>query len=245
MFYSEVKAPDGTATRRLHEGGQIAIGSNAGCELYIARAASVHATVDLRVSYSMLTIRAALTYDGVAADTGEHVVKMPLSLAVADYAITIRDITPPRFEASYGAIAAEEAALVDAIVTGDVASRLVYGDWLEARGDHARAEIVRRLAAGEKPDADLLLLLAPTNVRWRARVLEPVIEHCPRAAGQGACPGHWGALERTGRADMRRCDRCAKLALYCVDTTQAEEHRAAGGVVVFDPFAARDRWPPR
>jgi uncharacterized protein (TIGR02996 family) len=250
MFLVEITAPDGSIKRQLEQPGSLAIGSNAGCAVRIAQAASIHARIELRVAHSSITVSANAELDGDDAGDRERVMMMPLSIGIAGHKIVIRDITPPRFEASYGAIAAEEAALVDAIVTGDVASRIVYADWLEERGDHARAEIVRRLAAGEKPDAELLLLLAPTNVRWRARILEPVIEGCPRArlAGSGAdvaCPGHWGALERTGRADMRRCDRCLKLAQYCVDGTQAHEHRAAGGVVVFDPFSTRELWRPR
>ena len=123
------------------------------------------------------------------------------------------------------------------IVTGDIASRMIYADWLEGRGDVDRADIVRRLAEGGALDAQLLLALAPTNVRWRARVLEPAIEQCARED----CNRHWGALERTARADLRRCGRCTKLALYCVNAGQAAEHRSNGGVVVYDPFASRTR----
>ena len=41
--------------------------------------------------------------------------------------------------------------------------------------------------------------------------------------------------------DLRRCGRCTKLALYCVNAGQAAEHRSNGGVVVYDPFASRTR----
>jgi uncharacterized protein (TIGR02996 family) len=236
MFFVEVVAPDRTVQRQLFRGGEITIGSRDGNHLIVAGAAPVHATILLGNAYSMVSAAAPLELDGLTI-TEARPIKMPLELDVAGHTIRVRDVTPPLFEASYHPISAEEAALVDAIVTGDVASRMIYADWLEGRGDHARADIVRRLAEGDPPDHDLLLALAPTNVRWRARVLEPTIEHC----AVDGCPRHWGALERSGRADMRRCERCTKLALYCVSSGQAAEHRRAGGVIVYDPFAPRPR----
>jgi uncharacterized protein (TIGR02996 family) len=236
MFFVEVVAPDRTAQRELFTGGNITIGSRDDSHVVVDGAAPVHVTISLRIAHSTLSAAAPLEVGGVTM-TGNHQIQMPLVLGIAGHTIAIRDITPPLFEASYNPISAEEAALVDAIVTGDVASRMIYADWLEGRGDLARADIVRRLAEGGPPDHELRLALAPTNVRWRARVLEPTIEGCP----DDGCPRHWGALERSGRADMRRCDRCAKLALYCVNAAQAAEHRRAGGVVVYDPFATRTR----
>jgi uncharacterized protein (TIGR02996 family) len=234
MFLVEVVAPDQSVQRQLHEGGNLTIGSSDNCYLVLAGAAPLHVTIQLQITYSSLTTKAPIEYQGAMIE-GERQLAFPLKLAIAGHQISIRDVTPQLFEASYQPISAEEAALVDAIVTGDVASRMIYADWLEARGDLERAEIVRRLAEGAPVDHELELALAPTNVRWRARILEPTIEGCKVAD----CPGHWGALERTGRADMRRCDRCAKLVLYCVNVPQAEEHRRARGLVVFDPFVSR------
>lgn len=238
MFFVEIVAPDRTAQRELFAGGDITIGSRDNSHVIVDGAAPIHATVSLRNAYATVIAAAPLELGGITI-TGTHQIQMPVEFGVAGHTITVRDITPPLFEASYQPISAEEAALVDAIVTGDVASRMIYADWLEGRGDLARADIVRRLAEGGPPDHEVLLALAPTNVRWRARVLEPTIEHCP----DDGCPRHWGALERSGRADVRRCDRCAKLALYCVNAAQAAEHRRAGGVVVYDPFATRTRPP--
>ena len=234
MFFVEVVAPDRTVTRELFVGGDIKIGSRNDNHIEIIEAISHHVTISLRAAYCEVIAHAEIELDGVAVTGARHQVRLPIKLRIADYSIEIRDVTPPLFEASYAPISAEEAALVDAIVTGDVATRMIYADWLEGRGDLARADIVRRLAEGAELDSDLLLALAPTNVRWRARVLEPPIEKCKK----GDCPRHWGALERSGRADVRRCDRCAKLALYCVNAAQAAEHQKAGGVVVYDPFAS-------
>ena len=242
MFLVEVTAPNGSVQRQLVSQMRLSIGSGPKCVIQVPGASALHAHVDLRVAYSTIACvgTSEVMIDGVLA-SAERLASMPAQIRVAEHTIAIRDVTPPRFEASYGAIAPEEAALVDAIVTGDVASRIVYADWLEERGDTARADIVRRLAEGEQPDGELLVELARTNVRWRARVLEPAIEGCPRlvVSGPEQCPGHWGALERSGRADMRRCATCTKLVLYAVDNAQAKEHQDAGGNVVFDPFAVR------
>jgi uncharacterized protein (TIGR02996 family) len=234
MFFVEVVAPDRRVRRELFKGGDITIGSRSDNHIVIIEAIRHHVTISLRAAYCELVAMAELELDGVLVTGTQHQVRLPLKLRIADHSIEISDVTPTLFEASYQPISAEEAALVDAIVTGDVASRMIYADWLESRGDLARADIVRRLAEGAALDAELLLALAPTNVRWRARVLEPPIQQCRNSE----CPRHWGALERSGRADVRRCDRCAKLALYCVNAAQAAEHKKAGGVVVYDPFAA-------
>lgn len=235
MYLVEVVAPDRTVKRELFAGGDITIGSRSDNHIVIIDAVRDHAKISLSAAYCELVALAELELAGVSVTGARHQVRLPLDLRIAEHAIKIRDITPPLFEASYAPISAEEAALVGAIVTGDVASRMIYADWLEGRGDLERADIVRRLAEGAPMDSELQLALAPTNVRWRARVLEPTIELCRNKE----CPRHWGALERTGRADIRRCDRCAKLALYCVNAAQAAEHQKAGGVVVYDPFAAK------
>jgi uncharacterized protein (TIGR02996 family) len=238
MFLVEVTAPDGTTRRSLAQRTALTLGSGPGNTVTVPGSKVEHATITLRAAYSEVSCKrdAEVMVDGTPFVGGEHLAQMPATLVIAGHTIVIRDVTAPRFEASYGAIAPAEAALVDAIVTGDAASRIVYADWLEERGETSRAEIVRRLADGESPDGELLVELARTNVRWRARVLEPAIEGCTRAD----CPKHWGLLERNVRADMRRCATCTKLVLYAVDNGQAKEHQSDGGKVVFDPFAVRD-----
>jgi uncharacterized protein (TIGR02996 family) len=235
MFLVELRVEDRVERRQLVTRNRLSIGGASLDDVRIAGAVPAHVVVTLGATYATLVVGATIEHAGTTYAPGDHMLAMPVTFGIAGHTVTLLDVTPPMFEASYLPISPEEAALVDAIVTGDTASRMIYADWLEGRGDLERAEIVRRLAEGDGPDKELLVALAPTNVRWRARILEPAIEQCTRAD----CPRHWGALERTGRADLRRCDRCAKLALYCVNGPQAREHRAAGGVVVFDPFATR------
>ena len=235
MFLVEVWVEARLEQRRLVTRRDLSIGSGAGDHVPIPGTVPTQVRVELGATYATFELNGPIEHSGMAYKRGERMFAMPVTFTIAGHTVALRDVRPPLFEASYNPISPEEAALVDAIVTGDIASRMIYADWLEGRGDLERADIVRRLAEGDAPDQELLVALAPTNVRWRARILEPTIEHCKR----DDCPKHWGALERTARADLRRCERCTKLVLYCVNGGQAAEHRKAGGVVVFDPFAPR------
>jgi len=238
MFALDIESPDGTKRRFVTTARAISIGSGATCDVTLpGTSAHIRIVLDQR-GYTLED----LAPEGSELEdhdfTERPSARLPQTLKLAGYTIAFIDLQPPLFEASYGPIAREEAVLVDGIVTGDTASRVVYADWLEERGEVGRAAIVRELVAGGRPDLEMLERLVPTNVRWRARVLEPAIEACPRGA---ACVGHWGKLEGCRRADLRRCGACTKLVLYCVNVPQARAHVAAGGTVVFDPFVLR--WP--
>ena len=239
MFALDIKSPDGTTRRVVTTARALLIGSGATCDVTLPGTAARHVRLVLeRYGYTIEDLSRA----GISVERREvtqwRSARVPETIKLAGYTIACIDLQPPWFEASYGAIAPEEAALVEGIISGDTASRLVYADWLEERGDVGRAAIVRELIEGRRPDLEMLERLVPTNVRWRVRVLEPAIEVCPRRA---ACVGHWGKLEHSGRANLRRCGACAKLVLYCVDAGQAREHMAARGTVVFDPLVVR--WP--
>ena len=245
MFVLDITSPDRATRRFVTTAHALLFGSDAACAVTLPGAAARHVRVALDPhGYTVEDLSSAGIEVGHHEVTSWHAARLPEVIRFAGYTIACIDTQPPLFEASYGAIAREEALLVDAIITGDAASRLVYADWLEERGDVGRAAIVRDLVGGRRPDVELLERLVPTNVRWRARVLEPPIEACPR---QAACVGHWGKLERCERADLRRCGACTKLVRYCVGAGQAREHIAAGGTVVFDPFVVRwpDDLPPR
>lgn len=239
MFALDIESPDGTTRRFVTTARTISIGSAATCDVTLPGTSALHIRIVL--DQRGYTIE-ELVHEGSELEDHDFTqwrsARVPEKLKLAGYMIAFIDLQPPFFEASYGPIAREEAALVDGIVTGDTASRVVYADWLEERGEVGRAAIVREFVAGARPDLEMLERLVPTNVRWRARVLEPAIEACPRGE---ACVGHWGKLEGYRRADLRRCGACTKLVLYCVDVPQARAHVAAGGTVVFDPFVLR--WP--
>jgi len=236
VFTIFVSGPD-RSTSHVIAGHTATIGSSETADVRIAGADAMHAriVIDRGVAHFEPVGHAFL---GERRIEGRQELWHDHRIAIAGHRVGLVSVAPRQFEASYGAIDAAEAALVDAIIGAEEASRLVYADWLDDRGD-PRARLVRELESGSKPDPDQLAQLVPTNVRWRARVLQPPIEGCRRG---DTCPGHWGGLaQRAGRADLRTCMTCTKLVLYAVDPAQAREHLGHGGTVVLDALALR--WP--
>jgi uncharacterized protein (TIGR02996 family) len=140
----------------------------------------------------------------------------------------------------------EERLLADIVAT-DAASRLVYADWLEGRGQLARAEFLRLqeelVSTPEVPGWELRSerlreLALGIDVQWRRKVARPAVEGCPTKFSL-KCPKEWGALEPTGRSNIRRCNACARDVYYCLDVGQAREHAARGQCVAVDLRATR------
>lgn len=135
-----------------------------------------------------------------------------------------------------------EIELLRAIDEGaDVAAALVvYGDWLEERGDTVRADYVRtleKLAApggGHDPETRRRLTVLGDRITnaWRAKLMprSTPIERCGAPNGQpaaGPCPKTWGALDRMSVDDVRRCTVCSTFVHYAPDvkTAVAWRHR--------------------
>src|SRR5262249_24920487 len=103
-----------------------------------------------------------------------------------------------------------EQQLIDAIVAGDSASRMGYADWLEQRGESARAELLRlqELLAGiDATDSDrrtqfqhavrrLGELASDIDPEWRLLVGRPMVELCRQSSA--LCTQDWGTLMPTG-----------------------------------------------
>jgi uncharacterized protein (TIGR02996 family) len=106
---------------------------------------------------------------------------------------------------------------------GDAASRMVYADWLEGRGDVQRAGFVRaeppRDAPTWPPDAD-----------WRAITSRAAIQDCVAER----CPRHWDGLAATGDERVRTCSTCEVRVRYCASVHDAEYAGTANEAVVFD-----------
>src|SRR5262245_8041476 len=108
-----------------------------------------------------------------------------------------------------------EECLLDAIVHGDAASRLVYADWLEQRGDLARAEFLRVQEQLVEIPADhperrelvseaierLRLLAESVDLAWRMKVSRAGVQPCNRSA----CRVGWGGLVLTSSPNIRTC----------------------------------------
>lgn len=140
-----------------------------------------------------------------------------------------------------------EQALLAAIARHDEASRLVYADWLEGRGDAARAEFLRlqQVLVGPAPldDAgralfkrrtDRLRALADTlDVAWRRQVARPLVENCD-AHFDFACPMEWGQLAATKDPNVRACNLCEEPVYYCTSIGEARAHAVQKRCVAID-----------
>jgi len=140
-----------------------------------------------------------------------------------------------------------EERLIAAIAARDHASRVVYADWLEGRGEAERAEFLRiqdRLIGTSPDDPDfragaarLEELARGIDLEWRFAVGRPAIEGC--LAFQLRCPKEWGALAATGRDDVRFCDACERQVFYCDSLAAARSHARMGDCVAVDPGISR------
>jgi uncharacterized protein (TIGR02996 family) len=129
---------------------------------------------------------------------------------------------------------------------GHEASRLKYCDWLDRRGESARAEFLRldHALASMSPEhpryeatRHRLCEVAPQiSVDWRSRVARSLIENCT-AYGAG-CPGYWRALPATSD-DVRQCGACGDHVYYCVTIELARARVQQGQRVAVDATCER------
>ncbi len=139
-------------------------------------------------------------------------------------------------------------AFLRAVAEGpaDEATRLVFADWLEERGDW-RGEYLRLDCALQRPAAkgedraatrarwqELRERLSPS---WRAVLERPPIEKCVRFKFE--CPERWDRLRPTGVAAVRFCDSCRQSVFYCHSIEEAREHAGQGHCVAVDAAVAR------
>ncbi len=145
-----------------------------------------------------------------------------------------------------------EKALLAAILTKqDAASRLVYADWLEERGDSVRAEFLRlqESLAAMSPDRimegtvsawteRLRALAASIDMGWRYQVARPAVEGC-ETRFSFKCPREWGGMDETDRSDVRHCSACNQHVYYAATLAIARRHVEAGACVVVDILPQR------
>jgi uncharacterized protein (TIGR02996 family) len=156
-----------------------------------------------------------------------------------------------------------EAELLRAIgeAPDDDGHRLVYADWLEARGELQRADFLRTLCKLALPTVNrkkipqlqerLVRLSSPADVLWRALVSRPAIDGCA-ITFRFKCPKRWTALAPTEQPNVRRCGACERDVHFCGTLEELRARAQAGDCVAFDPalrsrdaFAAFRRAAPR
>lgn len=138
-----------------------------------------------------------------------------------------------------------EDRLLDAIARDrDDTARLVYADWLEERGDHARAEFLRlqEQLAGDPtaPGASHRLreVAASIEMTWRHRVARTLVEGCDMRFSF-KCPREWSSMSLTTAPAVRHCDTCHKHVYYAATMGEAQHHAELGHCVAVDIIPLR------
>jgi hypothetical protein len=141
-------------------------------------------------------------------------------------------------------ISPAERGLLAAMSEGHEASRTVYMQWLERRGEKQRAEYLKldNLLATMNPldlrfqeTQDRLRETATKiSVDWRSRVARSLIENC----GQSACPRYWRSLPAE-TDDVRHCKMCNTQVFYCASIELARHYAAGGQPVAIDVSVER------
>jgi uncharacterized protein (TIGR02996 family) len=129
-----------------------------------------------------------------------------------------------------------EAELLAAIARGDPDSRLVYADWLEQRGDAARAALLRLQETPIGPErlGRLRELARSVDPTWRRVIARTAVAGCER----GDCAMDWGTLARTDRDTVRSCRRCGQKVRYADDEAELARFLGRGDRAVRDPAIA-------
>jgi uncharacterized protein (TIGR02996 family) len=141
----------------------------------------------------------------------------------------------------------DEQDLLRAILAdpGDHATRRVYADWLEERGDPVslhRAEYLRtecELDALPAEDrrrrrlrARLLELHQVVGDEWWRQLDYAKVEYCIAFAYR--CPQRWDTLTPTDDEAVRHCPACQRDVHYCRSEGEAQDRADAGECVAID-----------
>jgi uncharacterized protein (TIGR02996 family) len=242
MFVLVVTGPDGTRLRRPFVKPEITLGCRPDNDVVLLASgvARQHARVVTREDKFIVVDLATATGTRVSGEMlrAPVVVKPGERIEIDPYTIVIEAIEVPPVAARFEAADATEAALVDAVARGDAGAVTVYADWLEERGEVARAEFLRvqndlvaatgHIAAHEQR---LLELCLEIDVRWRACVARRAVERC---VDQLTCPKEWNALRPTAQDGVRHCETCRKDVFYCVSVVEAKARAREGACVALD-----------
>lgn len=116
----------------------------------------------------------------------------------------------------------------------DAETRMVYGDWLESRGELAKAQFVR----GAPLTPDEHDLIAAVDPGWRA------ITSCAGiSCTRPTCPRRWSELAASPVDESSRsCAACEHAVRYCATLVQLYDAKRRGELIVDDVITPS---PPR
>jgi uncharacterized protein (TIGR02996 family) len=128
----------------------------------------------------------------------------------------------------------------------DLATRLVYADWLDEHG-HGGGAFLRAecewydLPPGPQKDecfARLQEAGGDLESDWLAAVSRVPIENCGLRF-QFRCPNRWELLKVTSDESVRYCGACRKNVYFCETIDEAKEHAANRHCVAVDARLSR------
>jgi uncharacterized protein (TIGR02996 family) len=121
----------------------------------------------------------------------------------------------------------------------DHAMRMVYADWLETRGQQAKARFLQRTAAEPPPaPGELRSFAAMLPPEWLAVVSRVPIEHCVTLA---RCPRRWEALASTDATAVRHCESCQRDVFFCGSLEEVRTRGRQRECVAFSPALIADQ----
>jgi len=124
----------------------------------------------------------------------------------------------------------------------DLATRMVYADWLEQRGQVGKAEVVRLLADPPAEGTEEMARLRDTveglPADWVATISRAPIDKCA-VEFRFQCPRAWDALATTDLADVRHCSQCDRQVFFCSSLEDVRTRGRRGECVAFSPRLVR------
>jgi uncharacterized protein (TIGR02996 family) len=252
LFAVVVSSPSGSEQRFVFDKPEITIGRVPGNDVVLPHASVSRRHARIVVKSEKFILVDLKSTNGTLVNgrrlTSPLVITEQDLISIGDLRIAIEEEEGPTTEwFPAPPLDPVEERLIAAISGRDHASRVVYADWLEERGEVARAEFLRiqdRLIgmAAEDPAfregrERLEELARGIDVEWRFAVGRPAIEGC--LAFQLQCPREWGSLAPTDRADVRLCDACNRQVVYCDSLREARAHASAGDCIAVDAAVPR------
>ncbi|MEZ4382196.1 MAG: hypothetical protein R3A79_12670 [Nannocystaceae bacterium] len=153
---------------------------------------------------------------------------------------------------AFAAVAEEERDLLrDALFEKTGRGRERYAAWLRERGD-PRGEALaldRALRDADDPAAASRLreLLPALDRDWWWVMRQVELRNCgarrgapPRVRFRVLCERSWAALEPTGDAEVRACDRCQERVYRCATGEEAAARARRGQCIAVDPAMVAD-----
>jgi uncharacterized protein (TIGR02996 family) len=118
----------------------------------------------------------------------------------------------------------------------DHAMRMVYADWLEQRGQQAKAQFLQRTAADPPPvPGELRSFAAMLPAEWLSVVSRVPIEFCGARGQLARCPQRWEALASTDTTGVRHCQSCVRDVFFCASLDEVRTRGRQGACVAFSP----------